>query len=101
MTSNLDGDAEDAVLHVIEPKAGEILNLKLAAATVPGPFGSRNPISPQLDGQRLTFVAVESEQGGVDLNGDGDRRPGHLLLRVKNGSLRPARSRRRAGAPRS
>jgi len=68
---NNDGDAEDDVLHVIEPKTGEIVNLELAAATMIGPFGSRNPIAPQLDGQRVTFVAGEAEQGG-DLNGDGD-----------------------------
>ena len=89
---NRDGDAEDAVLHVIEAKAGEILNLELAAATVLGPFGSRNPISPQLDGQRVTFVAGESEHGGVDLNGDGDVDDQvTYLLKVKNGTLRPAR----------
>jgi hypothetical protein len=41
---NLDGDTEDDVLHVIEPRAREILNLELAAATVLGPFGARNPI---------------------------------------------------------
>ncbi len=89
---NLDGDSADAVLYLIEPRSGEILNLELAAATVLGPFGARNPIWLQLDGQHVTFVAGESEQGGVDLNGDGDADDQVAYsLNVQNGRLRPVR----------
>jgi hypothetical protein len=68
---NGDGDTQDDVLHVIQPKSLSTVNLKLAAATVFGPFGSHNPISPALDHQTVTFQAGEPEQG-ADLNGDGD-----------------------------
>jgi hypothetical protein len=86
---NFDGDAEDDVLHVIEPKAHEILSLELAAATVLGPFGARNPISPQLEGRHVRFVAGEGEQGGVDLNGDGDTDDQvTYVLKVQSGKLR-------------
>ena len=86
---NRDGDAEDDVLHVIESRTHEILNLELAAATVLGPFGARNPIGPQLDGEHVTFVAGEDEQGGVDLNGDGDADDQVTYrLKVQSGKLR-------------
>ena len=86
---NRDGDAEDDVLHVIESRTHEVLNLELAAATVLGPFGSRNPIQPQLDGGHVTFVAGEGEQGGVDLNGDGDADDQvTYVLKVQSGRLR-------------
>jgi hypothetical protein len=39
---------------------------------VPGPFGSRNPIAPVASGQKVTILVGELEQGGSDLNGDGD-----------------------------
>lgn len=86
---NGDGDAEDDVLHVVEPRTREILNLELAAATVLGPFGVRNPIEPQLAGHHVTFVAGEGEQGGVDLNGDGDTDDQVTYrLHLKSGRLR-------------
>jgi len=89
---NLDGDAVDDVVHVIEPKSHEILNLELAAATVPGPFGVRNAIWPQLDRHHVTFVAGESEQGGVDLNGDGDTDDQVTYeLKMQSGRLRLAK----------
>ena len=69
---NVDGDTRDDVLHVIEPKSREILNVELAAATILGPFGARNPIPLHVDGKKVIFVAGEVEQGGVDLDGDGD-----------------------------
>jgi hypothetical protein len=88
---NLDGDADDDVLHVVEAKTGEILNLALAAATMVGPFGSRNPIAPQLEGQHVTFVAGEAEQG-ADLNGDGDIDDQvTYVVKPKNGTVRPAK----------
>jgi hypothetical protein len=89
---NLDGDAIDDVLFVVEPKSLEILNIGLAAATVPGPFGVRNAIPPQLDRNRVTFVAGEDEQGGVDLNGDGDTDDDVVYeLKMQSGRLRLAK----------
>ena len=90
---NLDGDIEDDVLHLIEPKVLETLNLELAAAMISGPFGSRNPIPLQLENRHVAFVAGEVEQGGLDLNGDGDSDDQvTYLLNLQNGQLRPGRS---------
>ena len=89
---NLDGDIEDDVLYTIDPKSGESLNLELAVAVVSGPFGARNPIPLQVQGRQVTFVAGEIEQGGFDLNGDGDRDDQvAYLLNLQNGKLRPGR----------
>jgi hypothetical protein len=89
---NLDGDAVDDVLHVIEPTSHQILNLELAAATVLGPFGVRNAIWPQLDRHHVAFVAGEAEQGGIDLNGDGDADDEVTYeLKMQSGRLRLAK----------
>ena len=88
---NLDGDAVDDVLHVIEPRSHQIVNFELAAATVLGPFGARNAIWPQLDHHHVTFIAGEDEQGGVDLNGDGDTDDDVTYkLQMQSGRLRLA-----------
>ena len=69
---NGDGDTFDAVLFVLKPPSQKALNLRLAAATVFGPFGSRNPLfAPTLDGHTLTVLVGEDDQGEVDLNGNG------------------------------
>ena len=88
---NFDADAADDVLHLIDARARQTLNLELAAATIPGPFGAQNPIPLQVDGPHVTFVAGESEQGGVDLNEDGDTADQvSYRLKAQNGKLRPA-----------
>ena len=55
---NGDGDALDDVLHILDVDTGEAVNTAFAAATVPGPFGSRNPIAPsrQARGSRSSWV---------------------------------------------
>ncbi len=68
---NGDTDTADAVFHVIDVKTHTTTNLALAAATVVGPFGSRNPVAPELDGQKLILTVSEINQGD-DLNRDGD-----------------------------
>ena len=69
---NGDGDTFDAVLFIVRPTSQKAVNLGLAAATVFGPFGSRNPMfAPTLDGHTLTVLVGEVEQGEVDLNGNG------------------------------
>ena len=57
---NGDGDASDFVLHLTDIDTGVTTNLGLHA-----PY-------PRIDGDTLVFAVVESQQGGVDLNGDGD-----------------------------
>ena len=49
-----------------------VVIIRLAAASVFGPFGSRNPLfEPTLDRRTLTVAVGEDEQGEVDLNGNG------------------------------
>jgi hypothetical protein len=69
---NSDGDVFDAVLFIVKPTSRKVVNLGLAAATVFGPFGSRNPLfAPTLDGHTLTVLVGELDQGEMDLNGNG------------------------------
>ncbi len=83
---NGDGDVLDDVLHILNIDTGEMVNTALAAATVFGPFGSRNPIAPVASGQKVTIVVGEAEQGGSDLNGDGDADDQvSIVIHVKNG----------------
>lgn len=57
---NHDGDLLDAVLELYDICAGSILNLAIAT-----PY-------PLVHGDRGMFRVSEQENGGVDLNGDGD-----------------------------
>jgi hypothetical protein len=83
---NGDGDVLDDVLHILDADTGAMVNTGFAAATVLGPFGSRNPISPVASGQKVTIVVGEAEQGGSDLNGDGDADDQvSIVIHVKNG----------------
>ena len=69
-------DIADQVLHLVEVDTGNVLNVGLADATVPGSFGSplgtRNPLPLETSGQKVMMLAGEGEQGGIDLNQDGD-----------------------------
>ncbi len=68
---NSDGDSNDAVVHVFDAAAGVTTNLGLAAAKV------------DLDGGLLAFAVSESgqgDEGGTDLNSDGDS--GDLVVHV-------------------
>lgn len=60
---NGDGDATDYVLHVYDPTTDSTINLGLALW---------NGLTFASDGNLVTFVVSESQQGGTDLNGDGD-----------------------------
>jgi hypothetical protein len=68
---NGDTDADDDVFYVIDLKTHTTANLALAAATVVGPFGSRNPVASALDGQKVILTVCEINQD-ADLNDDGD-----------------------------
>jgi hypothetical protein len=85
----------DAVLFILKPPLQRSINLGLAAATVFGPFGSRNPAYfPELDGHILTVQVGELDQGEVDLNGNGvifDHVP--FAVHVRSGKVRLAEER--------
>jgi hypothetical protein len=65
---NGDGDGSDEVLHTFDSRSGALRNLRLAVREFPDPL--------VLDGRRFPFTAIESAQGGRDLNGDGDAEDG-------------------------
>ena len=73
---NGDTDAADQVLHLFEVDTGHLLNVGLADATVRGPFGSplgtRNPLPLETSAQKVMMLVGEADQGGSDLNQDGD-----------------------------
>ena len=54
---NGDTDTVDAVFHLVDLKTAAMVNLAKAAATIPGPFGSRNPVPPSVNGQRVTLTS--------------------------------------------
>ncbi len=57
---NHDGDAKDHVLHVMNVRTGQLMNLKAGTASF------------QLVGRRLAWTVSEQDEGGSDFNGDGD-----------------------------
>ncbi len=58
---NGDGDRQDWVAHIADPRSGVSTNLGLAAE-----------LTIEVDGPRAAFLVVESAQAHTDLNGDGD-----------------------------
>ena len=58
---NGDGDSKDGVLHLYRPSTGSLTNVGLDAA---GGFVSNDT--------HVAFAVSETNQGGVDRNGDGD-----------------------------
>ncbi len=58
---NGDGDAADNVVHILDPATGVIVNTGFAGAA---PLASNDGFA--------AFVVPEADQGGTDLNGDGD-----------------------------
>jgi cysteine-rich repeat protein len=68
---NLDGDTLDAVLHVYDLVSGQVFNTEQAA--IPCRLEACDPRVPyRVSGDTVTFLTLETEQGGSDLNGDGD-----------------------------
>jgi hypothetical protein len=59
---NGDGDSLDRVLHVLPQTSGPLLNVGLAG----------DEFGPILVGDTLALGVPEKDQGGADLNGDGD-----------------------------
>jgi hypothetical protein len=72
---NGDGDTLDAVLYVIDydvnAHAGTLIDRQVAVT--PCPLEACDPRFPyRVAGKRVKFLTREPEQGGTDLNGDGD-----------------------------
>ncbi len=61
---NGDGDTADGVLHVLDTATGRLTSTALATSLWPSDF--------IIEGARVAFVVHEFQQGGLDLNGDGD-----------------------------
>jgi len=66
---NGDGDTGDEVVHVYDAVRGTTTNLGVAQ----GAEISGAPSRPSVSGNLVVFPISESAQGGVDLNGDGDK----------------------------
>jgi cysteine-rich repeat protein len=68
---NGDGDQGDDVLQVFDLVSERLLNTR--SAVTPCPLEACDPRFPyRVQGDTVVFVTAESEQGGRDLNGDGD-----------------------------
>lgn len=68
---NGDGDREDFVLQVYDVESGVLRNTSQAARACD--FTACDPRNPyRVEGSKVIFTTRESEQGGTDLNGDGD-----------------------------
>lgn len=70
---NGDGDTLDDVVHVVDLGSGALTNTGLATQRIP--FARPSDVAPPLlvtDGSVAAFPVSEADQGGLDLNGDGD-----------------------------
>jgi cysteine-rich repeat protein len=78
---NGDGDSADAVLWIYDLSAGVPLNTEQAALACR--LEACDPRIPyRVTGDTVTYLTAEGEQGGRDLNGDGDA--SDLVLQVFN-----------------
>ena len=67
---NRDGDLDDDVLQVFD-LVSRLFNTE--QAVTPCPLEACDPRFPyRVEGDTVTFITSEAEQGGQDLNGDGD-----------------------------
>ena len=71
---NGDGDAADNVVHMIDPVTGVVTNLGVSGTMT----FARNDVC-------VAWAVSETEEGGTDLNGDGDA--GDLVLAVYDPTL--------------
>jgi cysteine-rich repeat protein len=68
---NGDGDPDDDVLQVFDLVSERVLNTR--SAVTPCPLEACDPRFPyRVQGETVVFLTAEAEQGGRDLNGDGD-----------------------------
>lgn len=64
--SNLDGDGDDQVVGIYDAASDTLFNTFLAV-----PSGNTHR-RVRFDGRRVAIAVSEEDQGGTDLNGDGD-----------------------------
>ena len=78
---NQDGDTADSVLQVYDRTTGQIrTSYQAAQACFLDVCDPRVPY--RVSGRTVTFLSLEAEQGGLDLNGDGQ--PGGIAVQVFN-----------------
>jgi Tol biopolymer transport system component len=74
-----DSDIDDGVLQVFDAVSHVLQNT--GQAVTPCTLEACDPRLPyRVDGSKVKFLTLEAEQGGLDLNGDGDN--GDLVLQV-------------------
>jgi hypothetical protein len=78
---NGDGDTGDYVLQVYDFVSRELMNT--CQATIPCRFEACDPRIPyRVSGETVTFLTLEADQGGEDLNGDDDAED--IVLQIFN-----------------
>jgi hypothetical protein len=78
---NSDGDSEDDILQVYDLVSGQLLSS--GQAVVPCRLQACDPRVPyRVAGDTVTFLTLEADQGGRDLNGDDDATD--LILQTYN-----------------
>ncbi len=65
---NGDGDTADEVVHLFDPRSNTVTNLGLAL----GKSSTSVRLPYSINENRLAIAVSEADQGGQDLNGDGD-----------------------------
>src|SRR5438874_12739824 len=68
---NGDGDTKDSVLHVVDVRTLQVINLGLAGDPLLAAQNAGPPVA--IAGNTLAVLVSEQYQGNKDLNGDGDR----------------------------
>src|SRR5437870_1807110 len=67
---NGDGDTKDSVLHVVDVRTLQVINLGLAVDPILAKADAGPPVA--ISGNTLAALISERDQGNKDLNGDGD-----------------------------
>jgi hypothetical protein len=93
---NGDGDTGDAVLQVYDLASGTLANSEQAAVACR--LEVCDPRIPyRVAGRTVTYLTIEAQQGGADLNGDGDA--ADLVLQVFSADVAAATSPAEASTP--
>ena len=83
---NGDGDLLDDVFHVIDLATGRMENTGQAA--IPCPVAACDPRSPyRVQARQVSFLTLEAQQGGQDLDANGDGGTGLVLQHVNVAAL--------------
>jgi Tol biopolymer transport system component len=98
---NGDGDTRDDVLQILDLSAGTLVNTR--QAVVPCRLEACDPRMPyRVLMDTVRFLTLEAEQGGTDLNGDGDAEDLVLqIVNVRAGTVAPQAVARTSGRERA